>query len=51
LELLVGCEVEENEVEKYIWGKGYGRGDGEWETALKEEFLVFQHRCVIFWGH
>jgi hypothetical protein len=39
LELFVGSECEENEVEKCIWGEGYGGGDGKWEAALKEELL------------
>ena len=51
LEMLVGCEGEEDEVEKCIWGKGYGRGDGELEATLKEELPVVKHRCVVFWGH
>ena len=51
MDLLVGCESEENEVEEYIWWEGDGRGDGKWEAALEEELNVVQHRCVGFWGH
>ena len=41
MEFFVGCESEKNEVEERdVWRKGGGRGDGEWEAALKEELHV-----------
>ena len=51
MDLLVGCESEENEVEEYIWWEGDGRGDGKWEAALEEELLMIEHRRVVSWGH